>query len=97
MESRTCTSSPRPRSVPRRLGEKRVAVSDLEVTDDWARDRTDPGYVLYGRGDEGRLVRFGSHADTPRGSARSRTAATASTTKHGCPTRPRASNRAINP
>ena len=42
-----------------RLGEKRVAVSDLEVTDDWARDRTDPGYVIYGRGDEGRLVRFG--------------------------------------
>jgi len=34
MESRTCTSSPRPRSVLRRLGEKGVAVSDLEVTDD---------------------------------------------------------------
>jgi hypothetical protein len=34
MESRTCTSSSRPRSVLRRLGEKGVAVSDLEVTDD---------------------------------------------------------------
>jgi len=39
-------------------------VSDLEVTDDWALDRTDPGYVVYGRGGDRRLVRVGAHADS---------------------------------
>jgi len=56
----------RPTLAPcrKRRSEKRVAVSDLEVTDDRARDSTDPGYVIDSRGGDRRLVRVGAHADS---------------------------------